>query len=132
MRASAGLGFMCRHVRHRVPNSRQRPVAIPSGSLCVALQTEIRPFADDASHRPAYAAGLLDPWSLIVVNTEPKYPSRRSYVLKLRWDARPEALTGRLENLLTGRQCEFSCAEELLASIGADLAAAAGELATDA
>ena len=72
------------------------------------------------------------PGRSIFVNTEPKYPSRRSYVLKLRWDARPEALAGRLENLLTGRQCEFSCTEELLASIGADLASAAGELATDA
>jgi hypothetical protein len=68
----------------------------------------------------------------MVLNTESKYPSRRSYVLKLRGDATPGALTGRLENLLTGRQREFSCAEELMASIAADLAPAEGERAADA
>src|ERR1700687_2928930 len=34
---------------------------------------------------------------------EPKYPSRRAYVLKLRSDATPATLGGRLENLVTGR-----------------------------
>jgi len=63
----------------------------------------------------------------MVLNTESKYPNRRAYVLKLRGDAAPGALAGRLENLLTGQQREFSCAEELLASIAADLASAAGE-----
>jgi hypothetical protein len=68
----------------------------------------------------------------MVLNTESKYPNRRSYVLKLRSDASPGVLAGRLENLLTGRQREFSCAEELLAWIAADLVAAAGERAADA
>lgn len=68
----------------------------------------------------------------MVLNTESKYPNRRAFVLKLRCDATPGALTGRLENLLTGRQREFSCAEELLASIAADLASAKDERAADA
>jgi len=67
----------------------------------------------------------------MVLNTESKYPNRRAYVLKLRADATPGALAGRLENLLTGQQREFSCAGELLASIAADLASAAGEHAAD-
>jgi hypothetical protein len=65
------------------------------------------------------------------LNPESKYPSRRSYVVKLRSDAEPDALKGRLENLVTGRQREFSSAEELLKSIAADLASAAGEQATE-
>jgi hypothetical protein len=68
----------------------------------------------------------------MVLNTESKYPNRRSYVLKLRSDATPGFLAGRLENLLTGQQREFSCAEELLAWIAADLASATSERAADA
>ena len=68
----------------------------------------------------------------MVLNPESKYPNRRAYVLKLRGDATPEALSGRLENLVTGRQCEFACAEELLASIASDLASVGGERAADA
>ncbi len=68
----------------------------------------------------------------MVLNPESKYPNRRTYVLKLRSDATPGGLSGRLENLVTGSQCEFSCAEELLASITGDLALMAGERATDA
>lgn len=66
------------------------------------------------------------------LNPESKYPSRRSYVVKLRSDATPGALVGRLENLVTGRQYEFSSAEELLESIDSDLASAAGEHAANA
>ena len=68
----------------------------------------------------------------MVLNTESKYPNRRAYVLKLRADATPGALAGRLENLVTGRQHEFASAEELLASIASDLASAGGERASDA
>ena len=50
----------------------------------------------------------------MVLNTDPKYPNRRTYVVKLRSDATPDALTGRLENLVTGRQGEFTSAHELL------------------
>ena len=63
----------------------------------------------------------------MVLNPEPKYPNRRAYVLKLRADATPGALSGRLENLVTGRQFEFGCVAELLASIASELAVADGE-----
>ncbi len=54
---------------------------------------------------------------------ESKYPNRRSYVLKVRNDAQPDALAGRLENLVTGQQCEFASGRELLDSLARDLAA---------
>lgn len=60
----------------------------------------------------------------MVLNAESKYPNRRAYVLKLRGDAAPGALAGRVENLVTGRQREFDSAEELLAAIVDDLAGA--------
>lgn len=66
------------------------------------------------------------------LNPESKYPNRRAYVLKLRGDATPGALVGRLENLVTGCQREFSSAEDLLESIVCDLASAVGESAADA
>jgi len=59
----------------------------------------------------------------MTLNPESKYPNRRAYVLKLRGDALPGALAGRLENLVTGRQREFASADELLQSIAGDLAA---------
>ena len=57
----------------------------------------------------------------MTLNPESKYPNRRAYVLKLRGDAKPGALCGRIENLVTGRQREFASAEELLESIASDL-----------
>ncbi|MCY1379146.1 hypothetical protein D9M68_748470 [compost metagenome] len=68
----------------------------------------------------------------MTLKPECKYPSRRSYVVKLSSDATPGCLMGRLENLVTGRQREFSSAEELLVSIAADLVSAAREDAADA
>jgi hypothetical protein len=59
------------------------------------------------------------------LSSESKYPSRRAYVLKMRGDAKPGALAGRLENLATGRQCEFASGRELLESIESDLQASA-------
>ena len=53
---------------------------------------------------------------------EPKYSSRRSYVVKMNSDATAGALAGRLENLVTGQQREFASGEELLASLARDLA----------
>lgn len=50
-----------------------------------------------------------------------KYPSRRTYVLKVRSDAKPEALAGRLENLVTGQQQEFASGQELIERITCDL-----------
>ena len=56
-------------------------------------------------------------------NTDSKYPTRRAYVLKVRGDAKPDALAGRLENLVTGQQREFASGRELLESIACDLEA---------
>ena len=58
----------------------------------------------------------------MTLNSASKYPSRRAYVVKLRRDARPDALAGQLENLVTGRQREFASAHELLESLASDLA----------
>jgi hypothetical protein len=54
-------------------------------------------------------------------NTDSKYPTRRAYVVKMRGDAKREALAGRLENLVTGQQREFASGRELLESIVSDL-----------
>ncbi len=59
----------------------------------------------------------------MTLNAESKYPTRRTYVLKVRGDAQPDALAGRLENLVTGRQHEFGSGRELLDAIAAELAA---------
>jgi hypothetical protein len=55
------------------------------------------------------------------LRADPKYPSRRAYVVKLRSDAMPPVLAGRIENLVTGRQLEFASGGELLDSIARDL-----------
>jgi hypothetical protein len=68
----------------------------------------------------------------MVLNPEAKYPNRRAYVLKLRGDAKPDALAGRIENLVTGHQREFVSALELLESLACDLDAAAGERGAEA
>ena len=57
------------------------------------------------------------------LNPEAKYPSRRAYVVKMRGDARPDELAGRVENLVTGTQREFTSGCELLESIANDLKA---------
>jgi hypothetical protein len=49
-------------------------------------------------------------------------------VLKVRSDATPAALAGRLENLVTGRQLEFATGRELLASIASDLEASGNDV----
>ena len=50
-----------------------------------------------------------------------KYPKRRIYVLKLRSDATADALAGRLENVVTGRQHAFTSVDELIESLASDL-----------
>ncbi|WP_060511571.1 hypothetical protein [Pseudomonas sp. NBRC 111124] len=62
----------------------------------------------------------------MTLNDKSKYPTRRTYVLKLRDDATPGNLAGRLESLVTGRQHAFSSAEELLQSLALELATAHG------
>jgi len=61
------------------------------------------------------------------LNSEARYPNRRTYVVKIRSDATPGTLAGRFENLVSGAQGEFSCARELLESIAADLEQSGGE-----
>ena len=68
----------------------------------------------------------------MTLNRESKYPSRRAYVVKVRSDAKPGALAGRLENLVTGRQREFASGGELLESIANDLEATLHERPPDA
>ena len=63
----------------------------------------------------------------MTLKSESTYPSRRTYVVKLRSDAEPAALAGRIENLVTGEQREFASGDELLDSIASDLAANPGE-----
>ncbi|MBK7766649.1 MAG: hypothetical protein IPI44_11295 [Sulfuritalea sp.] len=65
----------------------------------------------------------------MTLNPESKYPSRRAFVLKLRSDAQPGALSGRLENVVTGKQREFSSGEDLLDSIASDLRASRDDTA---
>jgi hypothetical protein len=77
-----------------------------------------------------YSNSLLTP--AMTLNRESKYPSRRAYVVKVRSDAKPGALAGRLENLVTGRQREFASGGELLESIANDLEATLHERPPDA
>ena len=57
---------------------------------------------------------------------EPKYPSKRAYVVKVRSDATPTTLAGRLENVVTGERREFASGEELVASIASGIQAGNG------
>ena len=67
----------------------------------------------------------------MTLSPDPKYPSRRAYVVKFRGDATPHALAGRVENLVTGRQLEFTSGGELLDSIARDLLAHVNEPIVD-
>ena len=57
----------------------------------------------------------------MVMNSDSKFPNRRAYVVKLRSDATPDVLRGRVENLLLCEQHEFGSALELVELIKADL-----------
>ena len=67
----------------------------------------------------------------MTLNAESLYPSRRAYVLKLRRDARPDALAGRIENLVTGRKQDFASAQELLESLVRELQGAGQSKGTE-
>jgi hypothetical protein len=66
------------------------------------------------------------------LNSESQYPSRRTYVLKVRSDAKPGAPAGRLENLVTGQQRAFTSGHELLDAIASDLKASSEDSSTHA
>lgn len=57
----------------------------------------------------------------MLLNSESLYPSRRTYVVKIRSDGTRGTFAGRFENLLTGKEREFSSGRELLESISSDL-----------
>jgi hypothetical protein len=59
----------------------------------------------------------------MTLNPNAKYPSTRSYVLKLHRDAGPQRplLAGRLENMASGHCFEFGSGEQLLACLAADM-----------
>jgi len=63
----------------------------------------------------------------MTLSHEPKYPSSRAYVLRLRSDATPTLLAGWLENMVTGIRREFTSAEGLVASIACDILAGNGK-----
>jgi hypothetical protein len=67
----------------------------------------------------------------MALNSETKYPNRRTYVLKVRSDATPGALAGRLENVVTGRQRDFTSDRELVESLASDLTQSAAERPAD-
>jgi len=62
---------------------------------------------------------------------ESKFPNRLAYVLKLRGDATPDALAGRLENLVTGQRLEFGSGRELLDAIAREIGASSSDAAAD-
>jgi hypothetical protein len=68
----------------------------------------------------------------MTLNPESKYPNRRAYVVKVRSDAKADALVGRLENLVTGQQRVFASGQELLDSIASDLEFSASAQPADA
>jgi hypothetical protein len=57
----------------------------------------------------------------MTLNAETKFPTRRAYVVKVRADAKSDALCGRVENLVTGQQRDFASGHELLESIACDI-----------
>ena len=63
----------------------------------------------------------------MTLRADPKYPSRRTYVVKLRSDATPDALCGRLENLVTCKQSDFTSARELFELIARDIESCGAE-----
>ena len=68
----------------------------------------------------------------MTLDSQPKYPSTRSYVLKLYRDAKGEAIVGRVENMATGAHGEFNSGEQLLCWLASDLDAQATTAAANA
>jgi hypothetical protein len=95
----------------------------------MSIPTKREPFAYHSMNADDYAAGRFhshdDAMSL---SQESKYPSRRTYVLKLRSDANTDLLAGRLENIVTGRRRAFESGRELLESLATELASGSGDL----
>jgi hypothetical protein len=56
-----------------------------------------------------------------MLRADPKYPSRRTYVVKILNDATRDALRGRVENLVSCQQSDFTSGRELLELIVRDV-----------
>ncbi|MDP9140983.1 MAG: hypothetical protein M3O62_09355 [Pseudomonadota bacterium] len=67
----------------------------------------------------------------MILRTDSKYPMQRAYVLKLTRDATPDALSGRIENLVSGKHEDFTSASELLQLLACDLALVDAEVPLD-
>jgi hypothetical protein len=63
----------------------------------------------------------------MALDSASKYPNQRTYVVKLRREAQADALSGRLENVVTGQQREFANGDELLGLLARDIEAPAPE-----
>jgi hypothetical protein len=63
----------------------------------------------------------------MTLSADPKHPSRRTFVVKVRSEATPESLSGRVENLVTCKQQDFSSADELVDVIACDIERSARE-----
>jgi hypothetical protein len=63
-----------------------------------------------------------------MLKADPKYPSRRTYVVKLESDATTDALRGRVENLVTCKHTDFTSARELCELIALDIEPCSAEL----
>ena len=66
-----------------------------------------------------------------MLSADPKYAARRTYVVKLRNDAKPDVLCGRVENLVTCKQNDFASSRELLDLIARDVEISADEPANN-
>jgi len=60
----------------------------------------------------------------MTLRSDSKYPIHLTYVVKLSSDATPDALCGRIENLVSGKHGDFTSASELLRLMTAGLGAA--------
>jgi len=56
------------------------------------------------------------------LRVDPTYPSRRTYVVKILGDVTADALRGRVENLVTCKQGDFTSVRELIEWIARDIA----------
>ena len=63
----------------------------------------------------------------MTLKAETKYPSRRTYVVKVRSDATLDDFCGRLENLVTCQQNDFTSVGELFDLIASDIARSGAE-----
>jgi hypothetical protein len=67
----------------------------------------------------------------MALRSDSKYPIHLTYVVKLSSDATPEALCGRLENLVSGKHENFRSDRELFRLMTADLESGDGKLADE-